>query len=262
MGFKTLFASKSSAPSNNSGSQKAHRPEQSETFTTHKRLNSGGLLSGIRKALRAHHGKRDTQPYRFQSLIDSEQSEPEAPLPSLSSPTTVASGSSPVVAQQGSIDNTMSTTPSSLPASAHSALSPTACGDTSPTTPEPNTSKDGVDRLHGVEFHAEYESALEEMRGAAKILERRHAAIKTKVEREVPKKSITRILTKQKLRNPVGNSKKTLQGSIRDAKLPSHLLPSSYQQRHQAETAQDAVMRYSAARLYVTWLIKEQVVAK
>ena len=163
----------------------------------------------------------------------------------MTSSTTTPFGSSPTDVKQRKITSTDSTSPSSPPNTAESGPTPMTSAGTPPTTPSSSTSKDGSHELHETNTQAEYESALDGMREAEKILARRHAVVKTKGEKEVAhKKSFTNVFTKKRLRSPKTSPKDepthNAQGSPRVAKLPAYIGSPSHPQRKQPETAQEA----------------------
>lgn len=159
------------------------------------------------------------------------------------SPTTTPFGPSLTYVKQRNINSADSTSPSYPPTTAESGSSPITSAATPPTTAGSSTPKDDTHGPHETNPQVEYESALDGMRNAEKMLARHHAVIKTTGEKEVAhKKSFTKVLTK--LRSPKSSPKDgpthNAQGSHRVAKLPAHVAPPSYPQRKQPKTAQDA----------------------
>jgi hypothetical protein len=122
----------------------------------------------------------------------------------------------------------------SPPTTANSGLSPASTSDTSPTTLGSITEGVKADLTPKVSPEVEYNIAVEGLRDAEKILEQRHAAIKTKAKpRPAPKKS----------KSPKAAIKKeipTTTGSPRIAALPSRLRTPSDRQHQYKGTAQEA----------------------
>jgi hypothetical protein len=141
---------------------------------------------------------------------------------------------SPTAANQIESEGGHSSSLTSPPTTADSGLSPPSSSDTSPTTLGSITEGVKADLTPKVSPEVEYNIAVEGLRDAEKILEQRHAAIKTKGKpRPAPKKS----------KSPKAAIKKelpTATGSPRIAALPSRLRTPSDRQYQYKGTAQEA----------------------
>jgi hypothetical protein len=175
----------------------------------------------------------------------------------LSLPPTTADPTSPNTAKDSEILSTVSTSPTSPPATADSSLSPESFTDTPPSTLDFIFPKNDINAHRRANSHVGYESALEGLREAEKILEQRHASIETQDEtnntnKEKNRKLGLRTLIKKRTRSPKdgpkntpksspkGNHQESPTGSPRRAKLPAHLPTPAHQQHRQPKTAQDA----------------------
>lgn len=182
------------------------------------------------------------------AAVASAQTEPAVSV-SPTPPSTTVDLASPVTVKKSEIGSAIRTSPTSPPTTADSGLSPTSITDTPPSTPDFITSKNSVDTTRRIDSHLEYKSALEGLRSAEKILERRHASINSQDDTETTKqennkKTALKTIIKKRTRSPKNSAKSSPNnspaGSPRVAKLPAHLPAPSYQQRRQPETAQDA----------------------
>jgi hypothetical protein len=133
----------------------------------HKRSKSERIIGGLRKILQVHLRRDDIS------------GSVETPLATQDPDRTHLYRFKPsTVEHQVRVNATLSTSPTSSPATADSCSSPLTSATTLQTSPNavtPETSTDLIDRFRP---RTEYEVAMQALRDAENILERRHAAIK------------------------------------------------------------------------------------
>jgi hypothetical protein len=221
MSTKVPFSSKSSLrPRNRDTSLDAiGQPQHKDVTMTGTHSTSARILSSFRKFLHVH------------DLVDGKTQHVSVPTSSSPQPTPRYQSESPAAAKQTKAESAPSCTLTSPPTTANSGLSPPSTMETAPTTLGSTTA---TDLTHKVDPDTEYKSAIEGFRDAEKLLERRHAAVKTRPElRAAPKKSDS----------PKSSTRNELSSNSRVTALPCHPSVPSYRQGQTAQEACDALQR-------------------
>jgi hypothetical protein len=171
--------------------------------------------------------------------VDGKVQHVSVPTSSTPQPTSRDQLESLAAAEQTETESAPSSTLASSPNTADSGLSSPSTMETSPTTLGSTTAADPTHKVHP---DAKYKSVLQDLYDAEKILERRHAAVKTKPEpRAAPMRS--------RLPQPSPNKELSKSPSnSRLAALPSHLSRPSYRQCQPAQEACDALQRRQLIR--------------